>query len=159
MKTYSLSEIKNELVDLSPKQLTEICLKLARMKKDNKDYLAFLLFSASDKGHFVSEVKADIEKEFEAVKQQSVLYYTRKTLRKILRIVNRYCKFVDSKPHVIEMRIHYLQCIKNSEVPYWKSRQLTNLYQAELMKVQSLIETLHEDLRGDYAADMEKISV
>src|ERR1051325_2612297 len=91
VKTYGLSEIKNEMQELSPRELTELCVKLARYKKDNKEYLSYLLFSSSDKDQFAAEVKEAIDKEFELVKQQSVLYYTRKTLRKILRMINKYC--------------------------------------------------------------------
>ena len=44
MKFASLSEIRKELQMLPPKRLQELCLRIARYKKENKELLAFLLF-------------------------------------------------------------------------------------------------------------------
>ena len=48
MKAASISEIKTELKGLPPAQLTELCLRLARFKKENKELLTYLLFEAND---------------------------------------------------------------------------------------------------------------
>ena len=43
MKVSSLSELKKELHELPQKQLMELCLSLAKYKKDNKEFLDYLL--------------------------------------------------------------------------------------------------------------------
>ena len=48
MKAISLNEIKQELQNLSAKETAELCLRLARYKKENKELLAYLLFNAHD---------------------------------------------------------------------------------------------------------------
>jgi len=44
MKAASSKEIKSALIEQSPTQLTELCLRLARFKKENKELLTYLLF-------------------------------------------------------------------------------------------------------------------
>ena len=44
MKSGTLADIKKELQELEPKQLAELCIALAKYKKDNKEYLDYLLF-------------------------------------------------------------------------------------------------------------------
>ena len=48
MKPEKLTGIKKELSGLSVQQLTDICLRLAKYKKDNKELLNYLLFDADD---------------------------------------------------------------------------------------------------------------
>ena len=44
MKTASIQELKQELQGVAPGKLLELCLRLARFKKDNKELLTYLLF-------------------------------------------------------------------------------------------------------------------
>ncbi len=48
MKAASIQELKQELQHTSLKEITELCLRLARFKKENKELLTYLLFEASD---------------------------------------------------------------------------------------------------------------
>ena len=64
MKAGSISEIKKELLELDNRALVELCLNLAKYKKDNKEYLAYLLFEAHDKSAFVVVLKEQIEMQF-----------------------------------------------------------------------------------------------
>ena len=48
MKASTVSELKEELKHLPPAQLLELCLRLARFKKENKELLTYLLFEAHD---------------------------------------------------------------------------------------------------------------
>jgi hypothetical protein len=48
MKSATSAEIKSELKKSSPTRLVELCLRLARYKKENKEMLTFLLIEADD---------------------------------------------------------------------------------------------------------------
>ena len=48
MKASTISELKQELTNIPHSQLLEICLRLARFKKENKELLTYLLFEAHD---------------------------------------------------------------------------------------------------------------
>ena len=44
MKAAASSDIKKELEHLQPKELLDLCISLAKYKKECKEYLGFLLF-------------------------------------------------------------------------------------------------------------------
>ena len=158
MKAASLSELKKELQELEPKQLAELCIALAKYKKDNKEFLDYLLFEAHDKATFISHVKEEIDEHFFELRLQSNLYYVKKSLRKLLRIITKYCKYVNDKALAAELHIYFCAKLKNSGIRYQKSQLLVNLYEQELKKINTLIGALHEDLQQDYMNDLEKIS-
>jgi len=159
MKITSLSELKKELQLLSPDQLTELCVSLAKYKKDNKEYLGYLLFEVHDKTVFANNVKTETNEHFLDLKIQTNLYLIKKSLRKILRIINKYCKYINDKAISADLHIYFCYKLKNSGIPFHKSQLLMNLYTQELKKINTLISGLHEDLRNDYTTDLEKIAL
>ncbi len=158
MKAAGISEIKKELEHLQQKDLLELCISLAKYKKDNKEYLGFLLFDAHDKQQFIKEVKEEIDAHFEALKQQSNLYYVKKSLRKVLRILSKYSKYADNKALSAEMYIYFCLKLKRSGIPYHKSQLLVNLMEQQVKKINTLINTLHPDLQNDFMPDLEEIT-
>ncbi len=158
MKAAGLSDIKKELEFLEPKKLLELCIALAKYKKENKEYLGFLLFEEHDKPQFIKEVKLEIDEHFELLKTQSNLYYVKKSLRKLLRIITKYTKYVDDKGLSAEMYIYFCTKLKNSGIPYHKSQMLVNLMEQQIKKINTLITTLHPDLQNDFLNDLEKIN-
>jgi hypothetical protein len=159
MKAASLSEIKKELQLLQAPELMELCLLLARYKKDNKEFLDYQLFRSDDKTVFVNEVKAEMDELFAEIGRHSNLYYSKKTLRKILRGVSKYCKYLNSNASSAELYIYFCLKMKNSGLAFRKSQQLVNMYEQQLKKINTLIGALHEDLRLDYAKDLEDIAL
>ena len=158
MKSGALSDIKKELQELEPKQLAELCIALAKYKKDNKEYLDYLLFEAHDKSGFVTQVKQEVDKQFEELHHDTNLYYAKKSLRKILRIINKYIKYIGDKAIAAELHIYFCLKLKQSKIPIEKSARLVNLKAGELKKIKALIDSLHEDLQYDYLKDLEEIS-
>jgi hypothetical protein len=157
MKATSISELKKELHELPAKQLIELCLHLAKYKKDNKEFLDYLLFQAHDKPSFVSAVKNEIDEHFEELKMQANLYYVKKSLRKLLRLITKYCKYISDKALAADLHIYFCQKMKASGIPFHKSQLLVNMYDQQLKKINTLINGLHEDLQQDYLNDLEKI--
>ena len=157
MKVSSISELKKELQELPQKQLVELCLNLAKYKKDNKEFLDYLLFQAHDKQSFIANVKTEIDDHFDELKTQANLYYVKKSLRKLLRIITKYCKYVGDKAAAAELHIYFCAKLKQSGIPFHKSQLLINMYEQQLKKINTLIASLHEDLQQDYLNDLEKI--
>jgi membrane-anchored protein YejM (alkaline phosphatase superfamily) len=157
VKVSSISELKKELHELPQKQLVELCLSLAKYKKDNKEFLDYLLFQAHDKSAFITSVKAEIDEHFTELKIQANLYYVKKSLRKLLRLITKYCKYLGDKAAAAELHIYFCQKLKASGIPYHKSQLLINMYEQQLKKINTLINGLHEDLQQDYLNDLEKI--
>lgn len=158
MKSGSLSDIKKELQELEPKQLAELCIALAKYKKDNKEYLDYLLFESHDKNGFVTQVKQLVDENFAELNPDTNLYYVRKSLRKILRIINKYIKYIGDKAVAVELHIYFCSKLKASKIPIHKSARLVNLQAAEIKKIKTLIDALHEDLQYDYLKELEEIN-
>ena len=158
MKTASLSELKKELQHLATKDLAELCISLAKYKKDNKEYLDYLLFESHDTPNFVKEIKLEIDAQFEELKTQSNLYYVKKGLRKQLRIITKYSKYVGDKAVSAELLIYFCLKLKESGIPFHKSQLIVNMYAQQLKKINTLISGLHEDLQSDFQNDLELIN-
>ncbi|MGZ3864978.1 MAG: hypothetical protein ACXVC6_12055 [Bacteroidia bacterium] len=158
MNAAGLQEVKKELAELPQKELVELCLSLAKYKKDNKEYLGFLLFEAHDKPAFIREVKTGIDVHFEELVKQPNLYYVKKGLRKQLRLLTKYGKYVGDKALTADMLIYFLRKLKLSGIPYHKNKLIVNLYAQQLKKINALVKSFHEDLQADYKNDLEEIS-
>lgn len=158
MKPASLNEIKKELNALDVDSLQQICLKLGRYKKENKELLTYLLFEAQHEAAYVSGIKAEIDDMFKTLPAGNV-YYIKKTLRKIIRYVNRQVKYSGIPATELEVRIYLSQQIRAAHVPLKQGTVLFNMYQQQLNKMQQIISKLPEDLQFDYASDMKDLVV
>jgi hypothetical protein len=159
MKISSLHELKKELLQLPAQRLAELCVSLARYKKDNKEFLDYLLFQSHDNRAFVAEIKKEMDEHFLELRSQNNLYYVKKSLRKLLRIITKYCKYIGDKAIAAELHIYFCMGLKESGIPFRKSQLLVNMYEQQLKKINTWIKTLHEDLQSDYSGELEKISL
>lgn len=157
MKAATLHELKQELTHLPPKELLELCLRLGRFKKENKELLTYLIFEAHDEQAFIASVKADIDTEFEAIPKDNNLYLVKKSLRKILRTITKYIRFTGSKMVEIQLLLYYCRVLKQSGIPIHKTTALTNLYESQLKKIKKALPSLHEDLQYDYSRELENL--
>lgn len=153
MKSSSIHEIKQELVTLKPAELTGLCLRLARFKKENKELLTYLLFEAQDEDGYIKSIKQEIEELFGTV-NLTQLYFAKKTLRKIVRVINKYSRYSGNKQTDIELRIFFCQQLKKSGIPFHQSAVLSNIYDGQLKKINTVLAALHEDLQHDYIKEI-----
>lgn len=155
MKAATLHELKQEMAHLSAKQVVDLCLRLGRFKKENKELLTYLLFEADDERTFIQNVKADMDEAFAEIPRDNNLYLIKKNLRKILRSTTKYIRFSGSKIVETELLLHYLELIKNSRIPIHKSTALENLFAAQVKKIKKALSGLEEDLQYDYNKVLE----
>ena len=141
---------------MKPAELTGLCLRLARFKKENKELLTYLLFEAQDEEGFVRSVKQEMEELFGTV-NLSQLYFAKKTLRKILRIVNKYSRYSGNRQTDIELRIYYCQQLKSSGIPFRQNIAISKIYDGQIGKIKICLAALHEDLQYDYRRDIDKL--
>jgi hypothetical protein len=156
MKAASVNILKVELEQIPTKQLVSICLRLARFKKENKELLTFLLFEADDIPGYIENVKKELDELFAGM-NTSNLYFCKKSLRKILRIINKYIKYSLSKIAEAELLLYYLKKIQESGIPVKNNNALNNLYNNQLKKVKGVILFLHEDLQYDYLKQLDSL--
>jgi len=156
MKAATIHEIKQELNNIPPSTLAELCLRLAKFKKDNKELLTYLLFESSDLSGYIENVKKEIDEEFKELPKPN-LYLTKKSLRKILRITAKQIRYTGSPQAEVELLTYFCSRIKESGIPIQNSPVLTNLYQQQLKKIQGVIDTMHEDLQYDYLKGLKAL--
>lgn len=156
MKAASVNEIKGALKPLTQPEVVELCLRLARYKKENKELLTFLLFEAGDLAGYARGIKEEMEESF-AQMNKSNLHFVKKSLRKILRTTNRYIKYTGDKELEIELLLHFCTNYKGLKIPPHRSTQLANLYAGQIKKVRAAIATLHEDLQHDYQRQLDRL--
>jgi hypothetical protein len=153
MKAPGIKEIKTELNHLHPARLLEICLKMGKYKKENKELLTYLLFDSSDESMYIREIKLEMDTMFLEV-NKSNSYIARKNIRKILAFVNKQIKFSGLKVTEIELLIHFCKKIKKSGHPLHLNSALGNIYLRQIQKIKKALSTLHEDLQFDYAEEL-----
>lgn len=156
MKAASINDIKKTLKECSSSQLLDICLRLARYKKENKELLTYLLFEAADPDAYIKSGREEIEAAFAGMNTAN-LFAVKKSLRKLLRTINKYIRFAASKTVEAELLICFCLQLKQSKIPVRKSAALTNMYGAQLKKIQAVIAALHEDLQYDYRVQLEQL--
>jgi hypothetical protein len=156
MKAATVNEIKQQLKLTGQPQLIELVVRLARFKKENKELLTYLLFEADDLDAFIKNVKDQLDVEFDTV-QKSSLYYAKKTLRKILRIANKYIRYTGSESAEVEVLLHFLTRFAELGLPLHKSAALGNLYKGQLKKLSGALNKMHEDLRYDYMKTLKQL--
>lgn len=148
MKAATIQEIKQELLALPQGKIAEITLRLARSKKENKEFLTFLLFESHDISGYIESVKKEMEVEILDINTSNV-YFAKKTIRKVLRITNKYIRFPNSKLVEAELLLHFCKLVKDSGIKIDKNPALRNLYQNQLKKIEKAMAELHEDVNYD----------
>jgi hypothetical protein len=156
LKAASLKELKEELRTLHPARVLELCMKLAKYKKENKELLTYLLFEAGNEKAYIQKVKGLIDEQFTDMNRSNV-YLIKKSLRKILRTANKYIKYSGSKQTEVELLIYFCQKTKSEGIPITKNTVLANIYQRQIIRINSALGTLHEDLQFDYTREMNSL--
>lgn len=157
MKAATVHELKAELKHLKTDELVALCIRLAKYKKENKELLDYMLFEASDERGYIENIQQVITEQFAEIPKGYNLYYAKKTIRKILRTANKYIKYSGQKTTEVEVRIFFMQTLKDSKIKIQDSTALTNLYLQQLKKINSVIKGLHEDLQYDYQRQVEDL--
>lgn len=154
MKTASLKEIKTELENTPPEKLLEICLCLTKFKKENKELLTYLLFEEGNEQSYVASVKQVLNELFETV-NKTQLYFAKKTIRKIVRIANRYIKYSECKTTEPDVLLHVCEKINELNLDLKKNTALHNIYLSQLKKIKKAVSVMHEDEQYDYLKMLE----
>jgi hypothetical protein len=156
MKAVTVKELKEELAERSPKELRDLCLRLSKFKKENKELLTYLLFEASDEASYIEGVKREVDEQFKLVNKKSQ-YLIKKGLRKILRSVRKYNRYSLKKETEVELLIYYCSKLKKFTPSIHRNTGLQNLYTGQLAAIRKKLSSLHEDLQADYEGGLREL--
>ena len=157
MNVASVKEIKSGLEQLSQKELVEACLRLVKFKKENKELVSYLLFEEADEAGYVNNVKAALDPVFEDVNRTNV-YFAKKTLRKIIRLANRYIRYSKVATTEPEVLLYVVEKMLELNLNLKKSAALENIYLSAIKKIRKSVDALHEDLQYDYLRQLNRIT-
>lgn len=156
MKTATVTELKKELKTRSQEDLVEICLKLSKFKKENKELLTYLLYEASNEQLYIVNVKQEIELQFLEMNRKTP-YFIKKSIRKILRNTKKYIRYSKQKETEVELLIHFCVVLKEMKPPISRDSVLTNIFLRQMEVITKKISGLHEDLQFDYEREIEEL--
>lgn len=156
MKAASLKEIKTELNHRTTRELLELCLRLSKFKKENKELLTYLLFESANEEAFIRSIKTKIDEDFESINTKT-FYFIKKSVRKILREIKKYIRYSQNKETEVELLLYFCHKLKDFKPSIKRNTTLINLYNRQIEYIQKKISTLHEDLQYDYEMEIEEL--
>lgn len=152
----SISDIRNTLRNLDTQDMIQLCLRMAKYKKENKELLAYLLYDSQDEARYIESVVSEMDMLFDGLTDNGS-YKLMKQIRKIGRIIGKPIKYSGLPATQVELLIHYCKRLK----PWLRKKPnlsaLQNLYTQQLKKIDKALDKLHEDLQFDYHKDMESL--
>ncbi len=153
MTKASLPELRRAISNVPSGELPELCIRLARFKKENKELLSYLLFEADDEPEYIRKTKLEIEEHFSDL-NRSTPYMTKKGIRKILTFTNQRIRYSGQKRTEVELLIHFCKSFKK-EVPFRYNIPIKNIYLRQVEKIRKTITLLHEDLQYDFNEEIK----
>ena len=156
MKAATVSQIKKELQHRNPDELLQLCLRLSKFKKENKELLTYLLFEADNEQGYIETVKIEINTLFSEINTNSY-FYIKKSVRKILRNLKKYVRYSGNKETEVELLLFFCQKLKDFRPSIKRNTVLTNLFQRQLGFIENKIAALHEDLQYDYGLLLDEL--
>lgn len=156
MKAVTVKKIKEELQHRSTSDLIELCLRLSKFKKENKELLTYLLFESHDEEGYIESVKAQIDELFRQINTSS-FYYIRKSVRKILTLTKKHIRYSKKKETEVVLLLHFCTHLLHFKPSISHSPRLQNIYRSQLLLAKKAMATLHEDLQYDYQIILDKL--
>ncbi|WP_250432579.1 hypothetical protein [Hanstruepera flava] len=156
MKAESVVTIKKELQHRSHEELMQLCLRLARFKKENKELLTYLLFESHNEEDYINSIKIEIDEQFKNINRASY-FYIKKSVRKILRTIKKYARYSLKKETEVELLLHFCKKLQVFSPSIENNVTLTNIYKRQIVVIKKNIATLHEDLQYDYNLQLKEL--
>lgn len=154
MKSATINEIKKELQSLVPEQVLQLCMRLAKYKKDNKELFSYLLFEAHNEAQYIEQIKIDVDEWFDEINVGHP-YNVKKTLRKILRHITKHVKYSGIKQTEVELLLYFCGKCRDKNLDLSQSTALYNIYASQIKKIEKAMAGMHEDLQYDYLKELD----
>lgn len=158
MKAATIAQLKKELQFKSQEDITQLCLRLARFKKENKELLTYLLFESDSEEGYIETVKEEVDQMFTEINTNSY-FYIKKSVRKILRTIKKYIRYSGDKATEVELLLYFCEKLKTFRPSIQRNTTLKNLYNRQLEYVNKKIPGLHEDLQYDFGTILKELQV
>ena len=156
MKAITIKQLKDELSHKSALDLKELCLQLARFKKENKELLTYLLFESHNEEAYIQEIKEEVDAQFEEINTKN-FFYIRKGSRKILTAIKKYIRYSKKKETEAELLLYFCKKLKHFRPSIQRSTRLQSIFNTQVRMIKRVIEKLHEDLQYDFQLELDEL--
>ncbi len=156
MKAATVKQLKDELKHSSSEELMNLCLRLSRFKKENKELLTYLLFESGNESGYIESIKQEVDEQFETINTNSY-FYIKKSVRKILRNIKKYNRYSLNKETEVELLLYFCIKLKTFKPSIRRNVTLNNIYYRQLDFIKKKITALHEDLQYDFQMEIEEL--
>ena len=155
MKVEKLSDLKKELKSLNSERLVEICLKLSKYKKENKELLSYLLFDSTNPFLYAENVKEMLKPGFLSLSRPS--YTSTKEIRKIIRLITKHAKYTGSKEVETELLLWFCEQFLEYADTRTHHKPLLLIFSRQIEKIKRILPKLHEDFQFDFGTTYTQI--
>ena len=149
MKAATISQLKKELVKLDHGDLLDVCVRMAKFKVESKELLTYLLMKADDEISYANDLCGEIDQHLDTPGR-----IHKKTLRKVVRWMNKSLRFSGNKETELQVRIHFCRRIKDMRISFGHCRVSANMYATQRQKIDKVIDKVHPDLQFDFKQQM-----
>jgi hypothetical protein len=150
-----LSDLKKELLELNKPELIQLCLRVAKLKRENKELLAYLIFDADDPLFYAQKLKPEIKEVFEQPFQHA--YYLTKSIRKVMRLITKYYRFTSNKQGETDLLIYLVEEFHQSWRHEYRYQALGKVIFRCLEKAQTNLKKIDEDFRADFEQPLAEL--
>lgn len=156
MKAVTIKQLKDELSHKSASDLKDLCLHLARFKKENKELLTYLLFESHDEESFIATIKEEVDLQFSEINTKS-FFYIRKSVRKILTSIKKHIRYSKKKETEVELLLYFCKKLKVFKPSIKRSTRLQSVFDTQVRMIKKALEKLHEDLQYDFQLELNEL--
>ncbi len=156
MKPATVKQLKDELSHSSQEELVNLCLRLSRFKKENKELLTYLLFESTNEQSYIESIKQEVDEQFEQINTNSY-FYIKKSVRKILRNIKKYIRYSLNKETEVELLLYFCKKLIEFKPSILNNVTLTNIFNRQLLFIKNKIIALHEDLQYDFNVQLSDL--
>jgi len=152
MELISSAEIKKGLKTLPKMVLEKMIMRLARLKKENKELLHFELRLNGDADQYKEEVweeiKSYLDTEFSGIRLQM------KALKRANRLISKYGRLSQVREGEAELIIRVIKLVISDRRTEIKRNIIQRFLHTQLKKAYSLSRKFHPDLKYDLEAEI-----
>ena len=105
---------------------------------------------------YIENIKAEMMEQFGEI-NTSGIYFVKKSLRKILRILNKYIRYTGSAEAEVKLLLFFCDTLKDSGIAIETNPVIKNMYQNQLKKITKAIAGMHEDLQYEYTRELDEL--
>ncbi|QOD60836.1 hypothetical protein H9I45_16095 [Polaribacter haliotis] len=156
MKTVTIKQLKDEVAHKTADELKELCLQLARFKKENKELLGYLLFESHNEEMYIDSIKEEVDTLFEEINTKNY-FYIRKGARKILTFIKKHIRYSKKKETEVELLLYFCKKMKAFRPSIKRSTRLQSIFGTQVKMIKRIIDKLHEDLQYDYQLELDEL--